>query len=336
MSIETLDILEAPDWLLVGFSDDWKKLRFLKTTREILSSAPFIDGRTPLSRSGEVAEVEVADAVRAMGGVTAPPRRLILHTGFCGSTLLARLVQSTGDCIAYKEPDALVALSTVRGPDRTGDRDWKRLVDLAARQFSKGWAGEAGVIKPSNWTLNLTGDLCERDARAVFITMDARSFLIAVVRGGRERLDFMLKLVSFLRKDFAAVEALVAGLEQDKRLSVMQRTLRFALVGLAAQQNEHDETAAKMAADAHIKLTHAELMANPAEVVRRARTVLGVATRAGDEKAALNDTLSQYSKAADAAFDKAGYARADAWIEDRVGEEMERALDWGRRELGLS
>jgi LPS sulfotransferase NodH len=335
-AVQTLrEILEGPDWLLVGFSEDWRKLVFVETTREILSTSPFIDGRTPLSRTDQTAEVDVADALKAMARTPAP-RRLILHTGFCGSTLLARLVQSTGDCISYKEPDALVALSTSRGPDRTGDREWRRLVDLTARQFSKGWGGEVGVIKPSNWALNLAGDLCEGDARAVFISMDARSFLIAVLRGGRERLDFMLKLVSFLRKDFRLAQVLVAGLERDKRLSVIQRTLRLALVGLAAQQSEHDAVAAKLGADAHMRLTYAELMASPAEMVARVREVLGVAMRDCDRKAALADTLSHYSKSADAMFDKDGYARADQWIKDHLGEEIDRALDWGEKELELA
>ena len=97
-------------------------MTFVPTTRAALAAPAFIDGRTPFATGPEIAvSLDAMLATAVEGAASRAPQRYILHMGFCGSTLLARLLDRPGTVLTLREPAALTDIANWQA-DHDGQR----------------------------------------------------------------------------------------------------------------------------------------------------------------------------------------------------------------------
>ena len=295
------------------------------TDRGRLRASSFLDGRERFWSDKRVVPLH-------LGGVTTPPAtRFVFHTGFCGSTLLARLLDRPGKVLSLKEPQCLAdiagqraALAAGRGVAPIG-----ALIDHALHAL--GAAGERElpiVVKPTNWANVLLPELCApgRTAAAVFVSMDRRAYVGAVFRGGRDRIAFCSRLAAALAPVLPAGESLlgeaVAGagdpLDRAARLTVLLHAMQEALFDRAIAANGWSSAA---------RIDFAHLAQHPAAVLRRARQVLGLDIGGEDDTHAF-DLMDRHTKDPASPFDPGQRLRHDQEIERHHAQRFDAALDW--------
>jgi hypothetical protein len=212
---------------------------FRDVTRDSLSRPAFLDGRTPFWL-GE-GQAQPARPVASAGEAQAT--RLILHIGFCGSTLLASVLDQPGRALVLREPHILAAIA-----EQTRDQEsakpllWKAF-HLLSRRFE---ADEAVVIKPTNWFNSLAPLIAAAPGgmHPVFVTSTTADTLIAAFRGGNERITFLVRLAGHLAARVPQGPALwqqaaasdLEPLERAARIVLLARSLQHGLFSRAAQQ----------------------------------------------------------------------------------------------------
>lgn len=212
---------------------------FRDVTRDSLARTAFLDGRTPFWTGESVSR----PARRIAVGGDPHATRLILHTGFCGSTLLATVLDQPGRALVLREPHVLAALAEQTRDERNAEPLLWKACHLLSRRFA---AEEAVVVKPTNWFNSLvpliTG--APLGAHPVFISSTIQEYLIAAFRGGNERIGFLVRLAGHLAKrvphgpalwQSAAVPEL-DPLERAARIVLLARSLQHALFSRALQQ----------------------------------------------------------------------------------------------------
>ncbi len=327
------DPLTNPAWLLTGFDVDARRFAFVETSRDILLSSAFIDGRTPLSFSNRIATAELREATAWRRSVDAPPLRIIAHVGFCGSSLLAHALDETGVCLTFKEPQAITDLSGLKTnahPITRADHEWRQIVDLTASQFVKAFPGLTSVLKLSNWPVNLLPDLCALDSRIVFLTTSPRDYLLAILRGGRERSWFMLQFMQKLRRDFSGVDEAIAGVEKGVAGNSWQLILRGSLVALAAQEQLFARVSAELGSRS-VTLQSEALMSTPDETLEIVANTLELPIRRVHRRRAIRAAFASSSKQPWAKFDAAAHAGSNERLLKLFAGEIEEALQWRAR-----
>jgi hypothetical protein len=224
-------IARDPNWLAHRYDPQHDAIHFLKLDRAGHRAATFVtDEYIPATAPKVVLrrDESVAEARKDAG-----PLHFIFHSGFCGSTLLARALDIEGVSMGLKEP---VIFNDIVGWRRRGGevRSVAQVLDdslaLLARPFSP---GEAVIVKPSN-ILNAFAPAImgmRPDTRAIFMYAPLKIFLGSVAR---KRLEGRL----WVRKTFAglAKDGVVnLGFDSDQYFG--QTDLQIAAAGWLAQQD---------------------------------------------------------------------------------------------------
>lgn len=229
------EILRNPDYFPDRIDPASGRIRFVATSRGVLNHRSFLDGRAPLGVSTFVADIEDVLALAPSGEAAV---RWIFHTAFCGSTLLARMCDVPGKVLSLREPQVLVDLDAWRAAIGDGDRTlYEASLSVVRSQFDKVRApGEALLIKPSNWVNGALDDFWKPDQgdRAMVIASDPASFLVAVLRGGRPRIEYALRLTEHLLASRPVLRAAATRLLPASG-EPMIRALRLALFAHWAQ-----------------------------------------------------------------------------------------------------
>lgn len=196
MSVESA--LLDPAWFPDRIDPENRLIRLVKTTPAILRESAFLDGRTPLS--GGLEAPIVMDLDQFVAGVTGtvPAMRWIFHASFCGSTLLARFATIEARSLCLREPQVLVDLANWRTALTMRDQTiYQATLAAVLKKLSQRWRPEEIIsIKPSNWINGIISDLWDRSrGDHVLITdIETEPFLVANLRGGRERIAYTLRL----------------------------------------------------------------------------------------------------------------------------------------------
>ena len=297
----------------------------VNTDRGRLRAASFLDGREPFWSGKRLVSLD-------LGGRRVPPAsRFVFHTGFCGSTLLARLLDRPGKVLSLKEPQCLADIAGQHAMLAAGQgvAPLGSLIDHTLQAL--GAAGEPElrvVIKPTNWVNVLLPELCApgRIAAAVFVSMDRRAYVGAVFRGGRDRIAFCSRLAAAVAPVLPNGERLlgeaVAGadapLDRAARLTALLHAMQEALFDRAIAAN-------RWSADARIDFAH--LAQHPAAVLRRARRVLGLDI-GGEDDARAFDLMDRHTKDPASPYDPGQRLRNDQEIERHHAQRFDAALDW--------
>lgn len=313
----------------VSLADD--RLVLIPTDRSRLRDAGFIDGRTDFS-TGPAISTSLSSLLAAPIAGT-PPDHFIFHIAFCGSTLLSRLLDAPGRSLVLREPNCLAEIANQRAAlDRAERSDPVVAPALLALRglLRRRWqAGEAIVVKPSNWINNLAPALCEdADAmRPLFLTMGRADFVRAIFRGGSDRIAFAARAALHLTsdgKDDAELVALALARETDQL---------GKLAGLAAVLHQ---VQMRLLADAAAKggwgeshwLSFDELVADPRAAARKAADALAIELPEKALAANCDRWLDRHAKQPELSYSAGDRSEADRLAAAEHGARIESALQW--------
>lgn len=150
-----------PDMLLHDFDFQNRRGLLVKINEQTYRSVSFLDRRM-LTRNtvGAWFPLKTLCSVAASG--PAPPiPHYILHVGYCGSTLISRLLAELPGNLPVREPTALLALAVVRRelgrPESwLSDTQWQRYYDLTTRTLARTYrSGHRAIIKLTSTAGNL-------------------------------------------------------------------------------------------------------------------------------------------------------------------------------------
>lgn len=304
----------------------------IPTTAELLRKAAFIDGRTEFAC--EPPKRVPLQRFLADEAARSPPLRIIFHIGFCGSTLLARLLDIPGRSLLLREPNCLADLANQyaanKGSGKAGEQSAEALA-AAGRHLSRPWSEHEPVaIKASNWVNNLLPLLLEQPAHPLFLISSRRRFVTAVLRGGPARVAFVARAAVHLSSgDRKAAElvasALYADGDKDGQLA------RLAATAHEIQMRQFRAAADKGGWGAGHWLDQAELSSDPVRAAGRAAAALELQLPSESIEANVSAWAGRHAKQPSESFSYQEEAAAAAAVEAAHGAVLERALDWASR-----
>lgn len=176
-----------PDWLVHRYDAVGDAFHYVPADRDLRRAAVFLTD-VELGAAAQAPVPVTRDRAVAEAGAAGAPLRLIVHSAFCCSTLLARAFDLPGIAHALKEPQVLNDLAGWR---RRGGapRDVAARLDDGLRLLAAPLpAGEALVVKPSNVVNALVMAMLSLrpDARAVLLHAPLPTFLASVASKGLE------------------------------------------------------------------------------------------------------------------------------------------------------
>jgi hypothetical protein len=328
------ELLHTPEFFLANVAPESRALVFLKSSRDVLQSASFLDGRTNLSVDGKTYRLGIDDVrqYRDAHEITCAPSRFIFHVSFCGSTLLARACSVPGKSFCYKEPQALIDLATIKArhlPLHSDAADWSLLQDTVLQKLGTPWEPtETAVIKPSNWVNTILPELTSRPgSRAVFLTMEPEEFLIAVLRGGQERIRYVCNLLAHLEQAFPAYSTLIreASAPEIAPLESIARLVLLALeIQLSAFRSVRDSTSTMRSET----LSYRMLTESPEAAVALTAQTLDLPFDPSDPEASVRRVFSRHSKQTDRSFERTDAAAVDRAVAREYQAVVRAAIDW--------
>ena len=334
-------LLEKPQYLLHRIDTASSRLVFLGTTRERLSALPFIDGRAPLSPQGRSFTIKIRDALDWLysNEPEGQSDRFIFHVSFCGSTVLARACEVPDKSFSLKEPRVLLDLATIKA-QRLGfftDQElWSRLIRLALGQLRKPWAsGEVVIVKPSNWANSILFDLLGHGLRprAVLLSIGLRDFLIAVLRGGRDRVAYVCRLATHYRAEDPVIGELIDQAEAFPD-DPMEPLTRLAALAWHAQIRIFDRALATKSAEYLHRLSYKELVQRPAAALNGVSRALHLGFSKQEIGSARDRTMILDAKNPDRRFDPIRVRQINQEIEKRHGPLIAGTVDWYQSVVG--
>jgi hypothetical protein len=222
-------IVRDPLWLAHRYDPGHDAIHFLKVDRDILTDTPFlIERELPQGLTSVVLGREESLAVAP----TPAPLHLILHSGYCCSTLLARAFDRPGLATALKEP---AILNDLVGWRRRGDHASRIPVassDLLRLLARPCLPEEAVIVKPSNILNGMAAPLLEvhNDINVVLLHAPLPIYLGSIARKG---MSGALWVREYL---LGALQDGIMELGFDRDAFLGQTDLQIAAMGWLAQQ----------------------------------------------------------------------------------------------------
>ena len=328
-------LIHSPEYFLTNILADSRQLEFVKTEKALISEAAFIDGRTRLSVDGDryLIDWDHLKEFQAAGQLVCDPARFIFHVSFCGSTLLARACTIPGRALCYKEPQALIALSTLRlenHPLYESGADWSLLKNVVLQKFNTPWqAGETTLLKPSNWVNSFLPELmeCHPSSRAVLLIIEPEDFLIAVLRGGRERITYICNLLRQLQRAFPHYSGLI---EQAAPLAAdpWKSTARLILLVYEIQMAAFRKLMTQLPSGHCRVMSYNSLISRPEESLALASETLALGFDDAEVMRSVELNFARHSKNREENYDRKQARIIDQRISREYQDIIGEALDW--------
>ena len=322
-------VLSDPDYFLHRVDVARQELVFVPTSADTLRAATFLDGRSDFSL-GREQRIGWDEIGAHMTDETRHAPHYLFHVAFCGSTVLARMLDHPGKTICLREPQALVDLAdwkAAQGRKKTLATAYPHILELTQLLLFRRWsAQECVVIKATNWINNqLTDMLGQPDGKAVLIDMDDRAYLRAVLRGGRDRLAYAARATAHLASAFASGEDLL-GQAITGANDPVEKTVRLALLGLRLQRAAYGRLIDCWPKRV-LRIAEADISASLTDSARRCSMFLGLDLDDEDIAAAAKTNAARHSKQA-ADYDKGTRNAQDDEVERRYRGMMDRSESW--------
>jgi hypothetical protein len=328
-------ILEGEEYFLNALNSASESLEFLRTDLATLQSAAFLDGRSEVSIDNKKYTVGLADAMSwyEAHGAARSRSRLIFHISFCGSTLLSRALDTSDSVLVYKEPQVLTSLEEmIRHSDigGVGEYSWNQILGLVLSQFNGAdLTTPVRAVKPSNLINSIVRDLCELNDqnRAVFMDMDPRAFLIAVLRGGSARVAFIFRVLENLQSTYPGYDQTISRLSSGIKdeLAIAARKI---LLAHAIQSRIFADVMTSLPDDRYARLSYEQLIASPQQHVSRIATSLDLGISPDQIDRNIESSFGRHSKADGLPFDLSSAAEVDAQVIDLYPGVIEDAMNW--------
>lgn len=306
MALTLDDLFASPDHYLHSFEGD--AALFVPMDRAAYHRSIFLDGRISPAADGAL-RLPVTSLGKARRRL---PTSWIFHVAHCGSTLLARALDAPSSNLVLREPLALRQTAIAR--------DGERLA-LVAAMVSKRYQADAPTIVKANVPVNfLVPELAGLDgeARAIFLYLGLRDYLLAILRSGNHR--------EWLRRVTSQLEPHLGDLSQ---LADAERAAALWLGQMRAFAR-----ASAMLPNA-VSLDAESLFADPHRAVGAAARHLGVPiTDAALDERVKGPLFATYSKNPDVAFDNRARLARREQLEIALAAELALAARWIERNAG--
>ncbi|MBT0668274.1 hypothetical protein HT136_07825 [Novosphingobium profundi] len=302
------------------------RMVLVETSLDALRGASFLDGRETFWSEQSLADAR--DLPPADEAPSASAARWIFHVGFCGSTLLTRLLDSDRDTVCLREPQCLIDLSDQLSalqsrPASQGPEHW---LARATRQLEAATAHQAPVvIKPSNWSNPLLPALARAGLldHAVFVTMERRAWLLACLRGGRDRMAFVARCAQHTAQTSPGHAGLLAEAVAGSRATgpgdALDQVLRLAALLHALQEGLFDCVDPRR----QRRLDAALIVQEPVRALHAARERLHLPCDDLDEAA-----ITWHAKDPSQRFDAARRREEDQAVESEYAGRVAAAMGW--------
>ncbi|MCH8347847.1 MAG: hypothetical protein IH901_05050 [Proteobacteria bacterium] len=324
--------LANPANFLIGLDLGQGQFQFIRMPRQEVSDKAFLDTRAIETRHKKT-ELPGAAVLETLRGemTKQPPLKAcyLFHTSFCCSTLIARCLDMLGINLSLKEPYAFLGLSAFKRLSASFDPagpSWKNLRDITLYLLSRSfYRGEKILFKPSNGTNNILPEILAfpQTDRVLLLYDDLESFLIAVLRGGRERAGVIGQILEGLVKDFS--DNLPVEIDQIRSLTELQKT---ALVwGL--QMRFFQQTIA-LDNDLKVKsLKSTTFLQSPGKTLKKLNDFYGLEFSEKDQKEILNGpAFNSHSKDPGIIFSKSKQIKEKENVLKIFREDIRETLIW--------
>lgn len=299
------------------------------TDHTALRSAIFLDGREQFWSERMLASSQ------ELALVTNPePVSFVFHSGFCGSTLLAGLLDAPEERFVLKEPQAISDLAS-QWPMLTGNGAPPPAIDsldlVVGGLRSSAPLGEKLIVKPSCWANPLLPHLLGKAwiERAVFISLEWRAYLTACFRGGRDRLAYCAKLAELYAQHDETMNVdlkrvIAGGGDSLDTVARIVTLLRSQMLGA------FEEAGRALGSD---RALHCTLAEGSNAITAQASELARFFDPDGRAEMLQSDATELHAKAPSNRFDLAEQRNIDAEIERHHGARFDAARDWFAREL---
>ena len=319
----SFDPLATPDFFPTNLDVKRNVIKFDQMSREAFRESLFLDRQ--IVRAGKT--TLMAEMPKLSTRPARLPLQFILHVAFCGSTLLARYLETLPHCLVLKEPGVLSQLSLMENRISTADdpRSWGEWFKVTMALLSRGYPEHhAVVIKAAdmcNWMGSLFLDHNE-ETKIVFLFIPLRMFLLQTLKVDHRR-RWLREHMQVLRRSMARVPFLVevdvADLTDGRCAAAMWLTNAYLCRSLLERPNSHHV----------LVLSGDRLISQPGEGVFAAADHLGLLPDESSRNAIRElRPLSHHSKDEQLAYDASTWTAELADVEARHGIEVDAAMSW--------
>ncbi|MFK8020986.1 MAG: hypothetical protein AB8B86_14555 [Pseudomonadales bacterium] len=328
-------ILESDEYLLYRLNEATMALDFVACDQQEIRNASFLDARFEGYRESLKYSVPLASAMKWLQSRSTEQRkrksRLIFHVSFCGSTLLSRAIESEHS-VTFKEPQALTDLEVLISRSDAaglGDYTWQNILELMLTQFVNSSGRCNYVIKTSNLLNAIAPQICELNEhnRAIFLSMSPRNFLIAVLRGGSERVDYIFRLLENLSHCFTNYTKFYNHIDLNHQAE-LDRLSRKILLAHAIQELIFTEAAQAMDSMHSAIVLYEDMTANPLLTTKQVSSVLDLNLSDAQLQSSVASSFSRHSKVRDREFTLAEASATNKQVLEHYGPAIEEAIDW--------
>jgi hypothetical protein len=308
MALTLDDLFASPDHYLHSFEGD--AAVFVAMDRAAYHRSIFLDGR--ISPAGGV--MQVPTAMLAGRAPALAPTGWIFHVAHCGSTLLARALDRMATNLVLREPLALRQLALAPDTER---------LKLVMAMLSKRYRPDAPTLVKANVPVNfLLPELVafDTDARAIFLHLGLRDYLLAILRNDRHR-NWVRNVTGQLAAHLGDLSALPDA-ERAASLWLAQMRAFAAAIAQMPQARSLDAEA---------------FFAAPRDVIAHAARHLRVEMSDAEVDALVAGPLfSTYSKNPELPFENAARLARRSELEQSLAPELDQAQAWiaAREEAG--
>lgn len=310
---------------------------FLPTSRQLLSNAAFIDGRSDIV-TGPPQFARISELMR-VAPRDPTPARFVFHLSFCGSTLLSRLIDVAGQSLVLKEPNCLVDLANWKSMSLRAKRPVGQLrpvLSLASETLRRPFAlGEAVTVKPSSWVNNILDDLValEVGMLPVFVTIDRAAFLQAVFRGGTERLRYSVQLASHMASGLANGDKILGAAAQGA-CDPLGQAANLALVAHHLQMLTFERAIIRAGWSRDNVIDFQSISQSPFDAASKACRALRLSVERSDLEQSIKQNAGRHAKEPSIGYSVARRAADDRAVLDHHRLILDAALSWADRNLG--
>ena len=327
------EILADPRYFPVHVDFERDCLTLVETGRVRLAATPFLDGRTPFAE-GDAIEVSLSAALATDWQLSTEPDRFLFNVAFCGSTLLSNLLDVEGHSFAQREPGVLVNLANRRSSMATAP--YREALGLVLALLRRRWRpSEQVVCKLPSWANNLIPFLTATpgSVRPLFLVTDQRSYLRSVYRGGRARMEYVVRATDHLLETSEAKAGLWEHAAQGVR-DPLEIVGRLALISLDLQLRMFDEAMLRGCWGQRHLMSFNRIAGNPGKASQAAAQALDLRVPEARLKESVARSLGRHSKTPERPYCHEAFSKQNRDVERDYGEVMSRTLDWAR-ETGL-
>ncbi|MEO8142089.1 MAG: hypothetical protein ABI617_05470 [Sphingomicrobium sp.] len=335
--IHPSQIFDDPANFLHSIDIDADRAIFLRTNAQLLRDASFVDGRIDIATAA-AAQAPLSAIIAAAPAVHATDR-FLFNCSFCGSTLLARLLDVPGRSLVLKEPRCLTDIAAYKILNMRDGRPIDRLrpslkVALAAlrRRFTPAEAVTVKVASQGNILLDTLAEDAPR-LRPIFITISRASFLRAIFRGGVDRMHYAARIAWHMATDEPEGDALLkeamrAGGDPQRKAANLAILARYFQVGKfqrAAQIGGWN--------DNHV-IDFDHIINAPRDAAIKAVAALELEITETDIDRNVASLSGRYSKQPDVAFSPEARQSVDRAVLAEHRQLFDEALAWADATLG--